>query len=489
VTSRPSPPRTGRAYETVIGLEVHIQLSTATKMFCGCAVAFGAPPNTLTCPVCLGLPGSLPVLNRRAVDLGLRTALVLGCRIHPQSQFHRKNYYYPDLPKNFQISQYQYADHPPLATDGALTLEPGGPPRRIGIRRVHLEEDTGKLVHAERRSLIDYNRSGVPLMEVVTEPDLGSPEDARTFLAQLRTILQYAGVSSGRLEEGTFRCDANLSLRVPGGPAGTRTEIKNMNSLRSVERALHFEEARQRDALDRGGSVVQETRHWDEHREITFSSREKEEAQDYRYFPEPDLVPLRVDEAWIGRIRADLPELPEARRRRYIEAHGLPEHDARLVTATRPMAEFFEETVRLGAQPKIAANWLVGDVAAYLNVAGREIDEVPVRPAHLADLLALIDSGTLSGRSAKDVLEEMLRTGRSAGEIVRERGLIQISDEEQLRRLVDEVITEQPGPVGDVRAGKSRAMAFLVGQVMKKTQGRANPDMVNRILRERLGAG
>jgi aspartyl-tRNA(Asn)/glutamyl-tRNA(Gln) amidotransferase subunit B len=486
--SRASPPRTGRAYETVIGLEVHIQLSTATKMFCGCAVAFGAPPNTLVCPVCLGLPGSLPVLNRRAVELGLRTALVLGCRIHDESQFHRKNYYYPDLPKNFQISQYQYADHPPLATDGALTLE-AGPPRRIGIRRVHLEEDTGKLVHAEGRSLIDYNRSGVPLMEVVTEPDLRSPEDARAFLAQLRTILQYAGVSSGRLEEGTFRCDANLSLRVPGGPPGIRSEIKNMNSLRSVERALHFEEVRQRDLLDRGEPVVQETRHWDEHREITFSSREKEEAQDYRYFPEPDLVPLRVDEAWIARIRADLPELPEARRRRYQEVYGLPEHDARLVTATRPMAEFFEETVRVFPQPKIVSNWLVGDVAAYLNAAGLEIDDVPMRPALLADLLRLIDTGTLSGRSAKDVLEEMLRTGRPPAEIVRERGMVQISDEGLLRRLVDEVITEHPGPVSDVRAGKERAMAFLVGQVMKKTQGRANPDMVNRILRERLGAG
>ena len=486
--SRASPPRTGRAYETVIGLEVHIQLSTATKMFCGCAVAFGAPPNTLVCPVCLGLPGSLPVLNRRAVELGLRTALVLGCRIHAESQFHRKNYYYPDLPKNFQISQYQYADHPPLATGGALTLE-AGPPRRIGIRRVHLEEDTGKLVHAEGRSLIDYNRSGVPLMEVVTEPDLRSPEDARAFLAQLRTILQYAGVSSGRLEEGTFRCDANLSLRVPGGPPGIRSEVKNMNSLRSVERALHFEEARQRDILDRGEPVVQETRHWDEHREITFSSREKEEAQDYRYFPEPDLVPLRVDEAWIARIRADLPELPEARRRRYQDVWGLPEHDARLVTATRPMADFFEETVRLFAQPKIVSNWLVGDVAAYLNAAGLEIDDIPMRPAHLADLLRLTDTGTLSGRSAKDVLEEMLRTGRPPAEIVRERGMVQISDEGLLRRLVDEVIAEQPGPVGDVRAGKERAMAFLVGQVMKKTQGRANPDLVNRILRERLGAG
>jgi aspartyl-tRNA(Asn)/glutamyl-tRNA(Gln) amidotransferase subunit B len=477
------------AYETVIGLEVHVQLSTATKMFCGCAVTFGAPPNTLTCPVCLGLPGSLPVLNRRAVDLGMRTALVLECRIHPESQFHRKNYFYPDLPKNYQISQYQYADHPPLATAGELSFEMGAALRRVGVRRVHLEEDTGKLVHAEGRSLVDYNRSGIPLMEVVTEPDLRSPEEARLFLTRLRATLQYGGVTSGRMEEGTFRCDANVSLRLPGDRFGTRSEIKNMNSLRSVERALRFEEGRQRETLVRGEPVVQETRHWDENRQITFSSREKEEAQDYRYFPEPDLVPLRVDEAWVERVRAELPELPEARLRRYVQTFDLPEHDARLVTATRPMAELFEETVRLFARPKVVSNWLVGDVAAYLNTAGAEIEDVPLTPANLAELLTLVDSGTLSGRSAKEVLEEMLRTGQAAGEIVRARGLVQISDQAELARVVNAVIAENPGPIGDVRAGKDRAVAFLVGQVMKKTRGRANPELVNRILRERLGGG
>ncbi len=482
--------RTATAYETVIGLEVHVQLSTATKMFCACAVAFGAPPNTLTCPVCLGLPGSLPVLNRRAVELGLRTALVLECRIHPESQFHRKNYYYPDLPKNYQISQYQYADHPPLATGGVLVLEAGsaaGAGRRVGIRRVHLEEDTGKLVHADAHSLVDYNRSGTPLMEVVTEPDLHSADEARLFLVRLRAILQYAGVTSGRMEEGTLRCDANLSLRVLGGPHGIRTEVKNMNSLRSVERALRFEEGRQREVLARGEAVVQETRHWDEHRGVTFSSREKEEAQDYRYFPEPDLVPLRVDAPWTDRVRADLPELPEARKRRYTEAFGLPEHDAGLVTATRPMAEFFEEAARLFPHPKIVSNWLVGDVAAYLNSAGLEIEEARMSPAQLAEMLQLVEAGTLSGRLAKEVLEEMLKTGRPAGEIVRERGLVQISDEAMLVTLVESVITENPGPVGDVRAGKDKAVAFLVGQVMKKTRGRANPEMVNRLLRDRIG--
>jgi aspartyl-tRNA(Asn)/glutamyl-tRNA(Gln) amidotransferase subunit B len=479
----------GVRYETVIGLEVHVQLSTASKMFCGCAVAFGAPPNTLTCPVCLGLPGSLPVLNRRAVDLGIRTALALECRIHPESQFHRKNYYYPDLPKNYQISQYQYKDHPPLATGGVLRVPTADAHRPIGIRRVHLEEDTGKLVHADGRSLVDYNRCGTPLMEVVSEPDLRSPEEARVFLTHLRTVLQFAEVTSGRLEEGTFRCDANLSLRPPGGAYGTRTEIKNMNSLRSVERALRFEEARQHQLLQRGEDVVQETRHWDEDREITFSSREKEEAQDYRYFPEPDLVPLLVDAAWIERIRAGLPELPEARRRRYVEMFGLPEHDAGLLTATRAMAEFFEETARRFAKPKIISNWLIGDVAAYLNAAGREIDEVPVRPEHLAGLLALVDTGQLSGRSAKEVLEEMLRSGRPAEAVVQERGLVQISDEAMLAAIVQGVIAEHPGPVGDVRAGKDQAVTFLVGQVMKKTRGRANPAMVNRLIREQLSGG
>jgi len=477
------------AYQTVIGLEVHVQLSTASKMFCGCQVVFGAPPNSLTCPVCLGLPGSLPVLNGRAVELGIRTALALGCRIHPESQFHRKNYYYPDLPKNFQISQYEYKDHPPLATGGALAVPSGDGPVRVGIRRVHLEEDTGKLVHAPGRSLVDYNRSGTPLMEVVTEPDFHSAEEARVFLIQLRAVLQYAEVSTGRLEEGTFRCDANLSLRPPGGPHGIRTEIKNMNSLRSVERALRFEEARQRQVLERGEPVVQETRHWDEDREITFTSREKEEAQDYRYFPEPDLVPIQVDPAWIERVRADLPELPEARRRRYVEVFGLPEHDAALVTASRAMAEFFERTVEQYPKPKIVSNWLTGDIAAYLNATGREVDEIPLRPAALAGLLGLVDAGRVSGRSAKEVVEEMLRTGRTADAIVEERGLVQISDQEMLSAIVRDVIAEHPGPVADVRAGKEKAVAFLVGQVMKRTQGRANPAMVNRLISEQLHAG
>jgi aspartyl-tRNA(Asn)/glutamyl-tRNA(Gln) amidotransferase subunit B len=478
----PAPPD----LEVVVGLEVHVQLSTASKMFCACAVSFGAPPNSLTCPVCLGLPGSLPVLNARAVELGVRAALALECRVHPESRFHRKNYYYPDLPKNYQISQYQYKDHPPLATGGRLRLRTDGAAREVRIRRVHLEEDTGKLVHAAGRSLVDYNRCGTPLMEVVTEPDLRSPEEARAFLGDLRALLQFAGVTSGRLEEGTLRCDANLSLMAPGGPPGTRTEIKNMNSLRAVERALRFEEARQREARARGEAVEQETRHWDEDREVTFASREKEEAQDYRYFPDPDLVPLRIDEAWIARVRAGLPELPEARRRRYVEALGLPAHEAGLLAASRPLAEFFEETARLTGNPRLAATWLLGDVAAFLNSEGREIDALPIRPADLAGLLALVAADRISGRTGKEVLEEMLRTGRSAEAIVEARGLAQISDEVALAALVEEILAAHPGPVADVRAGKDQAVAFLVGQAMKRTRGRANPGIVNRLIRDRL---
>jgi aspartyl-tRNA(Asn)/glutamyl-tRNA(Gln) amidotransferase subunit B len=476
--------------ETVIGLEIHVQLLTASKMFCGCATTFGAPPNTLICPVCLGLPGSLPVVNRRAVELGLRAAVALGCRVHPRSQFHRKNYYYPDIPKNYQISQYQYADHAPLATGGVLEiLLEGGRRKTIRVRRVHLEEDTGRLVHPEgaASSLVDYNRSGLPLMEIVTEPDLRAPAEAREFLLALRRLLQFSEVSTGRMEEGTMRCDANVSLQPPGGPPGTRTEVKNMNSIRSVERALAFETARQADMLGRGGTVVQETRHWDERRALTFGSRSKEEAQDYRYFPEPDLVPLLVDAAWLRRVEAELPELPAARRDRFVAARGLSLYDADLLTSSASMARFFEETLRVFPQPKTVANWLVGEVAAYLNEHNAEIDEVPLTPARLAGLLQLIDDGTISGRTAKQVLIEMLAGGQDAESIVGARGLTQISDEDALRRVIAGVVTQHPGPVGDLKAGKEKALGFLVGQVMKATGGRANPETVNRLLREEVG--
>ncbi len=484
---------TGMEYEVVIGLEIHVQLLTASKMFCACPVTFGSPPNTLICPVCLGLPGSLPVLNRRAVELGLRTAAALECTAHPVSQFHRKNYYYPDLPKNYQITQYRYKVHPPLATDGALEIPADGAGRRrIGIRRVHLEEDTGRLVHVERGgqtrySLIDFNRSGVPLMEVVTEPELRSPAEARAFLGRLRALLQAIEVSTGRMEEGSLRCDANVSLRRPGADLGIRTEVKNMNSLRSVERALAYEVARQAALLARGQGVEQETRHWDERRGVTFSSRTKEEAQDYRYFPEPDLVPIAVAPRWVAEIRAALPELPDAKRRRYVESFGLSEHDADLLTSSAAMARFFEETVRRYAQPKVVCNWLTGDIAAYLNAEGKEIDDLPLTPEYLVELLQLMDRGTISGRTAKEIVGEMLARGGRPEAIVAERGLVQISDEAALARVIDEVLAEQTGPVTEYRAGKAQALTFLVGQVMKKTRGRANPELATRLLRERLG--
>ncbi len=478
-------------HEVVIGLEIHVQLLTASKMFCGCATAFGAPPNTLVCPVCLGLPGSLPVLNRRAVELGLRTAVALGCQVHPRSRFHRKNYYYPDLAKNYQISQYQYADHPPLATGGVLEIPSDGRPRRVAIRRVHLEEDTARLLHpagagGAASSLVDYNRSGVPLMEIVTEPDLCSPGEAREFLNAIRRLLQFAEVSSCRMEEGTLRCDANLSLQAPGGPPGVRTEVKNMNSVRAVERALAFEAVRQREVLARGEVVVQETRHWEERRGVTFASRSKEEAEDYRYFPEPDLVPLDVDRAWVQAIRETLPELPAARRDRLIATFGLPAYDADLITATPAMARFFEETVALGPHPKAVANWLAGAVTAYLNEHGVEIDRIALTPARLSALLRLVDEGAVSGRTAKDVLVEMIARDQEPEAIVESRGLQQISDEATLRGVVDQVIADHPGPAAEIRAGKVRALPFLVGQVMRATGGRANPEAANRLLRERL---
>jgi len=481
-------------YEPVIGLEIHVQLLTASKMFCGCPVSFGAPANTQVCPVCLGLPGSLPVINRKAVDLGLRTAVALACQVQAASQFHRKNYYYPDLPKNYQISQYQYKVHPPLATNGVLELSvEGDEPRRIRIRRVHLEEDTGKLVHIERNgrvaySLIDYNRSGVPLMEIVTEPDLRSPQAARLFLTRLRALLQAIEVSSGRLEEGTMRCDANVSLRRPGTELGIRTEVKNMNSLRSVERALAFEIARQHTVLDRGQSVVQETRHWDEQREVTFPSRSKEEAQDYRYFPEPDLVPVAVVPTQVERLRATLPELPDARVRRYERAFGLSPATAELVTSSAAMARFFEETVKVFPNPKVVSAWLTGEVAGYLHAHEKELEEVAVSPSHLAELLQLIERGTISGRTAKEVLEEMLTTGARPRAIVEARGLAQISDPDALARVVEDVLNAHPKIVAEYRAGKTQGLTFLVGQVMAKTRGRANPELANKLLKERLSA-
>jgi aspartyl-tRNA(Asn)/glutamyl-tRNA(Gln) amidotransferase subunit B len=478
------------SYETVIGLECHVELSTRTKMFCSCPVGFGAPPNTLVCPVCLGHPGTLPVPNRQAVEATMRIGLALGSEIAPHSLFHRKNYFYPDMPKNYQISQYDL----PLATGGHLDIEMDGERRRIGMTRVHLEEDTGKTTHAGATGRIaeadyaleDYNRAGTPLVEVVSEPDLRSPAEARAYLQELRALLRALGVSDVKMEEGSLRCDANISVRPEGHPEyGTKVEIKNMNSIRSVERALAYEADRQRKALEAGEPLVQETRHWDEDRGITSSMRSKEEAFDYRYFPEPDLVPMEPDPEWVERLRAELPELPAARRARLAEEHGLqPAAAAQLVNAE--WADFFEDAVGLGAEPVAAANWMTGDLAGLLNEAGVDLGEAQVTPQHLADLVRLVADGAISTAGAKQVLAEAFGTGKPAEQIVEERGLSQISDEGALGALVDEVISENPGPVEQFRGGKEGVIGFLVGQVMKKTRGAANPQEAQRLLRDRL---
>lgn len=473
-------------YETVIGLEVHVELATKSKIFCACPAVFGKDANTQVCPVCLGFPGTLPVLNRRAVEYALKAALALNCRIPSFAKFDRKNYFYPDLPKAYQISQYDL----PLALDGYLEIEVEGKVKRIGITRVHLEEDAGKLIHSGHGlySLADYNRTGVPLLEIVSEPDLRSPEEARVYLEKLRSIVQYAGVSDVKMEEGSLRCDANISLRPAGSSAfGTRTEIKNMNSFKAVQRGLEFEVQRQSAVLDAGNRVIQETRRWDEDRGHTFSMRSKEEAHDYRYFPDPDLVPVIIDSAWVEEIRRSLPEMPDKRRRRYVAELGLPEYDAAVITASPATAGFFEEAAAACQDAKAVSNWLMGDVTKHLKEMGLEIRESKLTPSHLAELLKLQNDGTISVTMAKTVLEEIFTTGKKAGEIVSEKGLFQISDQEALRAIVDQVVAENPKSVDDYKGGKEKALGFLVGQVMRLSKGKANPDLVNALLRDRLG--
>jgi aspartyl-tRNA(Asn)/glutamyl-tRNA(Gln) amidotransferase subunit B len=478
-------------YETVIGLECHVELSTQTKMFCGCRNEFGAEPNTLVCPVCLGHPGTLPVANRQAIEYTMKIALALGCEIARHSLFHRKNYFYPDMPKNYQISQYDL----PIGIGGHLEVEVDGEIRRVGITRVHLEEDTGKTMHvgatgriAEAEyALEDYNRAGVPLVEVVSEPDIRSPEEAVAYLRELRALLEALGVSDVRMEEGSLRCDANISVRPSGDPEyGVKAEIKNMNSIRSVERALRFEDDRQRQALAAGETLIQETRHWDEDKGVTLPLRSKEYAFDYRYFPEPDLAPLEPDEEWIERLRAELPELPAARRRRFVEKYGLDPVHARLVGFSKEWADFFEETVGLGTDPRAAANWMTGDLAGLLNEARVGLSESRAKPGHIADIIRLIGEGVISMPAGKQVLAEAFASGKPAQQIVKEKGLAQISDAAELETFVDEVIAENPGPAEQFRGGKEGVIGFLVGQVMKKTKGAANPQEVQRLLRERL---
>ncbi|HUM15261.1 MAG TPA: Asp-tRNA(Asn)/Glu-tRNA(Gln) amidotransferase subunit GatB [Candidatus Nitrosotalea sp.] len=475
-------------YETVIGLEVHAQLSTATKMFCGCRATFGAAPNTQTCPVCQGMPGSLPVINRRAIEFGIMTSLAIGCRVNVRNRFARKHYYYPDMPKNYQISQYEE----PLAEHGHLAIEA----RDIGIQRLHLEEDVGKLLHegaleTAQSSSVDFNRAGVPLMEIVSKPDLRSPDEAAAYLKALRAILVYLRVCDGNMEEGSMRCDANISLR-PVGQAeyGTKVEIKNMNSFRNVRDALDYEIRRQTRALETGERIVQETRLWDPDRAVTVSMRSKEFAHDYRYFPEPDLPPLDVQPAWIDAVRARLPELPSARRARFQHDYALSAYEADILTQGRGLADYFEAAARGSGKPKAVANWVLNELLREVPPDDdRAVAASPIPPAHLVGLLRLMDDGTISGKIAKDVFEKMYRSGETAEAIVGREGLTQVADEGALGVAVDAVLAEHAKVVEDYKAGKKAALGFLVGQVMKATQGKANPGVVNRLLVEKLPKG
>lgn len=472
---------TGNKFETVIGLEVHVELHTKTKIFCGCSTSFGAPPNTHTCPVCLGHPGVLPVLNCQAVDYAIKAAMALNCQIAEETKFDRKNYFYPDSPKAYQISQYDK----PIGEHGWIEIEVNGNTKRIGITRLHLEEDAGKLTHVEggSASLVDFNRVGTPLIEIVSEPDLRSPEEARAYLEKLKAIMQYCDVSDVKMEEGSLRCDANISLR-PVGQAefGTKAELKNMNSFRGVQRGLEYEVIRQTELLEDGEKVVQETRRWDEAQGKTLSMRSKEEAHDYRYFPDPDLVKVYIDEEWKERIRNTIPELPDARKARYIRDYGLPSYDAEILTSSLKLAEFFEESLEYTADAKMVSNWVMGELLGYLNANNLEITDVKVTGKGLGEMIGLIEKGTISSKIAKTVFKEMIETGKAPQQIVEEKGLVQISDEGAIQAVVNQVIQNNPQSVADYKAGKEKAVGFLVGQVMKETRGKANPGLVNKLI-------
>lgn len=473
-------------YEAVIGLEIHAELLTSSKIFCGCATTFGAPPNTQVCEVCLGMPGSLPVLNRKAVEFALKMALATNCRINPESVFARKNYFYPDLPKGYQISQYEL----PLAEHGHLDLTVNGGGKRIGITRIHLEEDAGKLIHSEHRpvSFVDFNRTGVPLIEIVSEPDLRTPEEAVEYFKGLRNILLYLEICDGNMEEGSLRCDANISLRPVGQPGfGTKAELKNMNSFRFVKQALEYEIKRQRALLDAGKEIVQETRLWDAAQGQTISMRGKEEAHDYRYFPDPDLVPIKIDNQWLESIRAGLPELPAARSRRFQSQYDLPEYDAEVLTGDKALADYFEACVQAFPQPKQVSNWIMVELLRELKKEDTGLAACRITPEALARLLALVEKGTISASLAKKVFEEMWASGKEPEAIVKEKGLEQISDAGALESVAQEIIAAHPKEVADYQAGKTKVMGFFVGQLMRQTKGQANPQLANEIFQRLLG--
>ena len=473
-------------YEVVIGLEVHAHLLTQSKIFCGCATSFGAPPNTHVCEVCLGMPGSLPVLNEKAVEFALKMALATDCRVNPESVFARKNYFYPDLPKGYQISQYEL----PLAEHGFLDIKVEGQPRRLGITRIHMEEDAGKLIHSESRpvSLVDFNRTGVPLIEIVSEPDMRTPDEAVEYLKGLRNILLYLEICDGNMEEGSLRCDANISLRPVGQTElGTKTELKNMNSFRFVRAALEYEIKRQRALLTAGREIVQETRLWDTAANQTVSMRGKEEAHDYRYFPDPDLVPIKISEELIDRLTKQLPELPAARLKRFQADYDLPEYDAEVLTADKALADYFEAAVKEFPRPKQVSNWIMGEVLRELKKEEAGIAAIKVTPAALGQLLKLLEAGTISGKLAKGVFEDMVATGRDPDAIVKEKGLTQISDTGALEAAAQEIINASPQEVANYKAGKTKVMGFFVGQLMKKTKGQANPQLANEIFHRLLG--
>ena len=476
-------------YEVVIGCEVHVELKTKTKIFCSCPTDFGGEPNTHVCPVCLGLPGTLPVLNKKVLEYAIKAGLALNCEIAQFSKFDRKNYFYPDLTKAYQISQFDL----PICKNGYIDIETGKGEKRIGITRIHMEEDAGKLVHqgntitTSAGSLVDYNRAGVPLIEIVSEPDMRSAEEVLEFLSSLKAIIEYTGVSDARMEQGSLRCDVNLSLRPAGQIAfGTRAEIKNLNSFRSVERVIQYEINRQTDILESGGKVIQETRTWDESKGRTYSLRSKEDSDEYRYFPEPDLPPVIVMEDYIEKLRAELPEMPKEKRQRMIDKDGLPEYDAGIITASKALVDFYDAVHTYYGDAKKISNWIMGELLAKVNAEGIELDALKIQPEQMAALLKLVDSGEISGKIAKKVFAEMFETGKNPDDIIKEQGLKQISDETELKTMIEQVAETNPKSVEDYKAGKTKALGFLVGQIMKQSRGQANPAVINRLLVDKL---